>query len=839
MPLLISTLGDPKDKVRERVAQALGEIGTHAVPPLIDALKREQTEVRRGALDALARIGPGAAPAIPALLDLVRDEMNPGVQRFGAEALGQIGKPAIEALAQALASAPPEYAARLAQALGVIGVTAQASVGELQRALKHNDARVRREAVWALGRIPPLSGEVPALLEALTVALRDTDDRVREQAALALGRLGKSAAPTIPALVKLLQDNDATIRQVAAFALGEVIPPVDSGTERKIAFTALGSVAEHDSAAAVRAQAWRSIANSESAAVALALVALTRGLADAVPTVQVQAAAALTAAGSAAEPLIRTALTHDRNPLVRRAAFQTLLRLKPKWLIDMLTEALTDKDWEISKSAAETLGTLGKEAEPAVPALCVALRSKVNVLREAALKTLAVLDPEATRTVPALQEALVEKAQHVRAWAAEQLGKFGAKAVGAAPLLVLLTSSWRGGVSHRAAAALKLIGPPAVPHITAALMQKDTKVREAVFEGLRSIDWQIYNVLQPYKKQMGSPPPDVKEKMKHAFAEFGGASSTSLEGLLKRLEDKQNWRTRYDAAIALGKLGKDAVPAIAPLTKALEDRDNDVREQSATVLGLIGAEAKSAAEALTGRLQDGNKRVQVAAMLALSRIGHTTAAAMERLIELLDNEHDATLVRLAAELMGRQGKQATPALDGLRVVLRNDDANVRTWAIWAPGQIGTAAQQALPDVERVLNTPHPRVQAWAAGVYYRISGQTEPALRVLPQVLPCREHDIRVGAADAVLQIGEPALALLMTCLTHPDARYRAGAVETLGLLGKKATSATTALTEVAANDPNSEVLRLAAEALTKVKDDTTNAAALIPATELKKPETA
>src|SRR5579872_6850880 len=171
---------------------------------------------------------------------------------------------------------------------------------------------------------------------------------------------------------------------------------------------------------------------------------------------------------------LRQALTHG-NSLVRRAAFQAVLRLKPANLVEMLTQALADKDWEISKIAAETLETLGKDAEPAVPALCVALRSKINVLREAALKTLAVLDPDAQQTIPALEEALLEKKLTVRAWAAEQLGKFGDKAADAAPLLVLLASSWRGGVGHRAAAALKLIGKPAVPHITAALTQKDAK----------------------------------------------------------------------------------------------------------------------------------------------------------------------------------------------------------------------------------------------------------------------------------------------------------------------------------------------------------------------------
>src|SRR5260370_5256580 len=119
------------------------------------ALKCGRVDGRRGAVDARGEIGWAAAPAVPALLELLRVETNPGVQRFAAEALGQIGTPAIEATGPALADAPPEYAARLAQALGVVGPAAQAGVGPLPPAPRHAGAGGRPEAAWALGRVPP------------------------------------------------------------------------------------------------------------------------------------------------------------------------------------------------------------------------------------------------------------------------------------------------------------------------------------------------------------------------------------------------------------------------------------------------------------------------------------------------------------------------------------------------------------------------------------------------------------------------------------------------------------------------------------------------------------
>jgi HEAT repeat protein len=77
------------------------------------------------------------------------------------------------------------------------------------------DARVRRRAVLALGRVG-----LPAGLKALATAVRDPESEVRQMAAFGLGLLGDRAAEAL--LVPLLNDADPVVRGRAAEALGMI-----------------------------------------------------------------------------------------------------------------------------------------------------------------------------------------------------------------------------------------------------------------------------------------------------------------------------------------------------------------------------------------------------------------------------------------------------------------------------------------------------------------------------------------------------------------------------------------------------------------------------------------
>jgi HEAT repeat protein len=75
MPVLIASLNDEEEKVREHAAESLGEIGdATAVPHLIRMLGDSAARVRRDAVRSLGQFGPAAKSSLPAIEKLLTDK---------------------------------------------------------------------------------------------------------------------------------------------------------------------------------------------------------------------------------------------------------------------------------------------------------------------------------------------------------------------------------------------------------------------------------------------------------------------------------------------------------------------------------------------------------------------------------------------------------------------------------------------------------------------------------------------------------------------------------------------------------------------------------------------
>ena len=111
--------------------------------------------------------------------------------------------------------------------------------------------------------------------------------------------------------------------------------------------------------------------------------------------------------------------------------------------------------------------------------------------------------------------------------------------------------------------------------------------------------------------------------------------------MIEQLEssDSDTWQ-RARAADALGELGD--MEAVPPLTKALKDPDELVRQSAARALGVLGPLAY---EALADLLNDEAPAVRREAVYALSNTGGTQVTPL--LERALDDEY--TAVRQAAE----------------------------------------------------------------------------------------------------------------------------------------------------------------------------------------------
>jgi HEAT repeat protein/protein-S-isoprenylcysteine O-methyltransferase Ste14 len=193
---------------RSRIADALADIGEPAVEPLIGLLGDPNPGTRREAARALGRIASPRASA-PLLARLSDEDVN---VRFGAiEALGRIGSPeAVGPLVSILESGAKDVSRLAAVALGRIG---PAAAGDpLLAFLVSPNWWDRTAAVDALGEIGS-----EAALDPLIERFDGEDVHVRRSIVVALLKIGSERSRGL--FERALQDEDREVRLYASEAL--------------------------------------------------------------------------------------------------------------------------------------------------------------------------------------------------------------------------------------------------------------------------------------------------------------------------------------------------------------------------------------------------------------------------------------------------------------------------------------------------------------------------------------------------------------------------------------------------------------------------------------------
>jgi hypothetical protein len=211
---------DPAE--RARAAGAIYHMGWHAVPAvpdLIEAVKDESAEVRTQATLALwsSRLND---PAVLATLHTLLRDQEARVRIAAAGALVDLGagKPAevLPILGEGLMHSEDQFALWIsAHTLCRLGPKAAPSAPALRAALFDRQPP-NTAALKALGRIGDAG--TPILAEALT----HPDRALRKAAADLLARKGPAAASAAPALRAALADEDESVRRAAAHALRRI-----------------------------------------------------------------------------------------------------------------------------------------------------------------------------------------------------------------------------------------------------------------------------------------------------------------------------------------------------------------------------------------------------------------------------------------------------------------------------------------------------------------------------------------------------------------------------------------------------------------------------------------
>jgi HEAT repeat protein len=564
--LILKLLSHADAAVAADAAEALSWVkptGSDAIPPLLEALRREAREkddpvavsqVRNAAAEALAGVGKGAESAIPALVEMIVKARVEDVERMirpakatdttsglsgPVAALRRIGAPAIPAVAPLLMHDAAIVRFQAAAVLGGIGPAAAPALPEVQAALE-TERGLPTGQFYVFEELTTaalhLGGDAEKITAPVIALLSGEEEGVRYGACQLIVRIGRKATTAVPRLVELLNDPVPQVQLAAVEALGAI------GPAAKDAVPALLKKMEGDDVDLARA-ATRTLRVFGPAS-APAVPALAKALKSNDQNFCIEAAQALAAIGpeaAGAVPSMAQQLGDPRSPRDEKVAtLQALGAIGPaaKDALPAVTKVLSEKDGALRAAAVATLGKIGSNSPDAIKKLTDLLKDSLYAVQHSALKALA------------------------------GMGLSGAAASNEVKALLARTGDPAAKVW--AAATLVAFGVEPDPHFKIVLDAIKDKSPSAKPARLAAID-----VLGLLGAKAQPAVADLRDALKDKSVVSRADRST----------------VRERTARTLGLLGETARPAIPPLMDMLRDADPNARRAAAEALGQMGPAA--------------------------------------------------------------------------------------------------------------------------------------------------------------------------------------------------------------------------------------------------------
>ncbi|MFO0891660.1 MAG: HEAT repeat domain-containing protein [Isosphaeraceae bacterium] len=392
--VIVSAAEDAAPEVRAAAVNALERLGLHdesLEPTLRKAIRDRDGHVRRAAIAHLAARRPLLARIAPELESLLSDEREE-VARDAAFLLGEIGPDAVPRLLAALRREASRISL-IAEALAQIG---RPAVGALTTAVGDSDPRVRRGTALALGQIRPLA---PGVVATLSTGLHDPDPEVKGAFLTAVGELGPRANEAAPAVHELLKDRSPAVRMQAVEVLTRAAP-----RDQRLRDDLVPLLDDVDVQVQRRTiDAIRILGPTGRAAQAAIVEKLGKSKDREVRLAALQFIASHGPFAESAVPAV-TSLLGDPSPQLRTAAARTLGQMgkAAEPALGSLTELLKDEQVEVRESVATTVGSLGLDARTIRPALSRAILDDQPAVRRAALSAVFRLGPDGAIFVPDL-----------------------------------------------------------------------------------------------------------------------------------------------------------------------------------------------------------------------------------------------------------------------------------------------------------------------------------------------------------------------------------------------------------------------------------------------------
>lgn len=245
-----------------------------------------------------------------------------------------------------------------------------------------------------------------------------------------------------------------------------------------------------------------------------------------------------------------------------------------------VVKALEDKQDDVRRKAAESLGRMAPAVEGAVPALAKALKDESADVQQAAVDALGRHGAEGTKELL----IVLAKPTDLRPRVVQTLGKLHDQADLVAPALVgLLKESAQDGFNWQVSQALVGLGRGAAPALAAALDDADPKVRAKCLQVLVQLGPEG---VTPLADAIKSPHKDVRLFVTQNLGNLGVSDKLIPLALAAALKDEEQ-QVRLQAAYALRNLGAEGRPAIPALEEAARNGDPELKKAAAIALQVM------------------------------------------------------------------------------------------------------------------------------------------------------------------------------------------------------------------------------------------------------------
>ena len=274
-----------------------------------------------------------------------------------------------------------------------------------------------------------------------------------------------------------------------------------------------------------------------------------------------------------------------------------------------------------------------------------------------------------------------------------------------------------------------------------------------------------------------------------AITVLGETGPVAIAALTGGLNEKQPCAIRMLAASLMARWSDEASSAIDPLIACLRASEEELRSVAALALGKIGGEAVPALRKL---LSNSNSPAQVGAAQALGYVGHSAAEALDDLRLITKGQYPVLLQLACASAAFKISGNSQDGLPIMLKALQSSDEPTRLNVLQSLGESGPGAQEATQMVVKCLDDKSATIRSSAALAMGRIGARSPEVITALIPLLADSDSAVRLNtvvALSALAAQASEAFAALQQAQKDKDSRVAVAAtaaVERINGRGKR-----------------------------------------------------